>query len=214
MLLVDFHVTAGIIFFDEIDSLLPRRGQSRDSSGVSDRMIAQFLTEMDSCMTAGNIYIIGATNRPDLLDPSILQPGRFDVMIYLGISNDPETRRSILAAKTRKIKLASDVSLEAVEKSMPQNFTGADVFSFVSAAYTRALHRMREHISGLLASHTKAEGEFSSNRDYRKFVDSLSPDTKTVLVSADDFAHALTTVKRSVSDKDLEMYKRYGKSAN
>lgn len=174
-------------------------------------MIAQFLTEMDSCMTAGNIYIIGATNRPDLLDPSILQPGRFDVMIYLGISNDPATRKSILAAKTRKIQLASDVSLDEVEKSMPMNFTGADVFSFVSAAYTRALHRMRESISQALAVRTQSEGEFTSNRDYRKFVDSLSPEMKTVTVAADDFAHALKTVKRSVSDKDLEMYKRYGK---
>lgn len=174
-------------------------------------MIAQFLTEMDSCMTAGNIYIIGATNRPDLLDPSILQPGRFDVMIYLGISNDPTTRKSILAAKTRKIQLATDVSLDEVERSMPMNFTGADVFSFVSAAYTRALHRMRESISQALAVRTQSEGEFTSNRDYRKFVDSLSPEMKTVTVSADDFEHALKTVKRSVSDKDLEMYKRYGK---
>jgi SpoVK/Ycf46/Vps4 family AAA+-type ATPase len=114
-------------------------------------MIAQFLTEMDTCMTAGNIYIIGATNRPDLLDPSILQPGRFDVMIYLGISNEPATRLSILQAKTRKINLSPNVSLEEVERSIPQNFTGADMFSLVSAAYTRALHRLRETISLKLA---------------------------------------------------------------
>lgn len=199
----------GIIFFDEIDSLLPRRGKSRDSSGVSDRMIAQFLTEMDTCMTAGNIYIIGATNRPDLLDPSILQPGRFDVMIYLGISNDPKTRLSILAAKTRKIKLTPDVTLEDVERSVPLNFTGADLFSFVSAAYTRALHRMREKISEELRQAENSGEHFSSSRDYRKFVDQLPADKKTVVVTKEDFDKALLTVKRSVSDKDLEMYKKF-----
>ena len=172
-------------------------------------MIAQFLTEMDTCMTAGNIYIIGATNRPDLLDPSILQPGRFDVMIYLGISNDPKTRLSILTAKTRKIKLAPTISLEDVERTIPSNFTGADLFSFVSAAYTRALHRMREKISEELQQAQDSGEQFTSSRDYRKFVDHLPTDKKTVVLTKEDFDAALVTVKRSVSDKDLEMYKKY-----
>ena len=72
---------------DELDALIPKRGQSSDSNQVMDRIVSELLMQMDKA--AGNgIFIIGATNRPDLLDPSILRPGRFDKQIYLGICRD------------------------------------------------------------------------------------------------------------------------------
>lgn len=70
---------------DELDALIPKRGQSSDSNQVMDRIVSELLTQMDRASING-IFVIGATNRPDLLDPSILRPGRFDKQIYLGIT--------------------------------------------------------------------------------------------------------------------------------
>lgn len=69
---------------DELDALVPKRGNSNDSNSVMDRIVAELLTQMDQAME-NQVFIIGATNRPDLLDPSILRAGRFDKQIYLGI---------------------------------------------------------------------------------------------------------------------------------
>lgn len=168
-------------------------------------MIAQFLTEMDYCMTAGNIYIIGATNRPDLLDPAILQPGRFDVMIYLGINNDAPTRISILKAKTKKMRLSAD--LAEIEKLMPLNFTGADIFSFVAKAYRIGLSRVKHSIEAKVR--TKLKGDQQSIRDWRRAVEDTEESERTVVLSLEDFREALKTVKQSVSEKDLAMYQKF-----
>ena len=170
---------AGIIFFDEIDSLLPRRGNSNDSSSVSDRMIAQFLTEMDYCMHAGNIYIIGATNRLDLLDPSILQPGRFDVSIYLGVDNSTETRLSILKSQTRKMALS--VSLEDIEKMIPDNYTGADIYAFTSTSYSLSLNRLIDRLEGMTRD--------MNIRECRKYLDSMNDEDKMVRIDMSDITN-------------------------
>jgi peroxin-6 len=72
---------------DELDALIPKRGHSSDSNQVMDRIVSELLTQMEKAPNNG-IFIIGATNRPDLLDPSILRPGRFDKQIYLGITKN------------------------------------------------------------------------------------------------------------------------------
>lgn len=151
-------------------------------------------------MSSGNIYIIGATNRPDLLDPSILQPGRFDVSIYLGINNDKETRISILKAKTRKMAIGAD--LNEVEKFLPNNFTGADIFSFVAKAYRIALARVREALENKIQF---AKGA----REWRKVLEALPISEREVIVQLDDFKEASKQVQRSVSDKDMELYKKF-----
>jgi peroxin-6 len=92
-----------ILFFDELDSLAPRRGRtSSDSSGVSDRLVSQLLTEIDQQQADHHVFIIGATNRPDLLDDSLLRPGRFDKLIYIGVTNEHEDRRQMFQALTHK----------------------------------------------------------------------------------------------------------------
>ena len=95
-----------VIFFDELDSIAPKRGEKGDSGGVMDRIVSQLLAELDGMSEtgdgSGDVFVIGATNRPDLLDPALLRPGRFDKMIYLGISNDHESQYNILCALTRK----------------------------------------------------------------------------------------------------------------
>lgn len=89
---------------DELDALIPKRGHSSDSNQVMDRIVSELLTQMDRAPSNG-IFVIGATNRPDLLDPSILRPGRFDKQIYLGITKDLKSRMQILKAQTRHLKL-------------------------------------------------------------------------------------------------------------
>merc|ERR1719463_490391 len=89
-----------VLFFDELDALAPARGRGSDSGGVMDRVVSQLLTELDTL--PATVFLIGATNRPDLLDKSLLRPGRLDRMVYLGISKD---RLPLPKAITRKFDL-------------------------------------------------------------------------------------------------------------
>jgi peroxin-6 len=102
-----------VVFFDELDSVAPKRGNQGDSGGVMDRIVSQLLAELDGMSSgdggggengaaAGGVFVIGATNRPDLLDPALLRPGRFDKMLYLGVSDTHEKQLNIMMALTRK----------------------------------------------------------------------------------------------------------------
>jgi peroxin-6 len=91
-----------VIFFDELDSLAPNRGRGADSGGVMDRIVSQLLAELDGLQKSAELFVIGATNRPDLIDPALLRPGRFDRLVYLGISEDHESQLKVVKALTRK----------------------------------------------------------------------------------------------------------------
>ena len=95
-----------VVFFDELDSVAPKRGNQGDSGGVMDRIVSQLLAELDGMSGGddggGGVFVIGATNRPDLLDQALLRPGRFDKMLYLGVSDTNEKQQTILEALTRK----------------------------------------------------------------------------------------------------------------
>ena len=85
-----------VMFFDELDSLAPARGASGDSGGVMDRVVAQLLAEIDGVQGGGeDLFVIGATNRPDLLDPALLRPGRLDTLLYVGIAEEPEAKLKV-----------------------------------------------------------------------------------------------------------------------
>lgn len=123
-----FHKARGavpcIIFFDEIDAIAPVRGGGSDT-GVTERVIAQLLTEMDGLEELEGVIILAATNRIDIIDPALLRAGRFDLLIELPLP-DEEARREILSVHTRKKPLAKDVSIKECAKET-EGFTGADL---------------------------------------------------------------------------------------
>ncbi|MBW2991428.1 CDC48 family AAA ATPase [Candidatus Woesearchaeota archaeon] len=126
-----------IIFFDEIDSIAPRRGLGSEDSHVTERVVNQLLTEMDGLEDLSDIVIIGATNRPDILDTSLLRPGRFDRIILTPVP-DKKTRKEIFKVHTKGMPLDKDVKIaELVEKT--DGYVGADVESIAREAAIFAL---------------------------------------------------------------------------
>ena len=125
-----------IIFFDEIDSIVPRRG-ARYDSGVTDRIVNQLLTELDGLVRLEGVVVIGATNRPDIIDPALLRPGRFDRIIYVP-PPDKKARLEILKVHTRKMPLAPDVNLQEIAE-LTEGYTGADLAALCREAAMTAL---------------------------------------------------------------------------
>jgi len=128
-----------VIFFDEIDSLSPRRGLGLGDSGVTERVISQLLTEIDGIVTLEDIVVIAATNRPDIVDPAVLRPGRFDRLIYVP-EPDEKSRLQIVKIYTKNMPLAKDVSLEGLTE-MTKNYSGADIEALCREAAMYALRR-------------------------------------------------------------------------
>ncbi len=128
-----------VIFFDEIDSLVPRRGAGFSDSGVTERVISQLLTEMDGIVTLEDIVIIAATNRPDIVDPAVLRPGRFDRLIYVP-EPDEQSRLQIFKIYTKDMPLAKDIDL-ATLVSMSKGYSGADIEGLCREAAMHALRR-------------------------------------------------------------------------
>jgi transitional endoplasmic reticulum ATPase len=131
-----------IIFFDEIDAIAPRRGGDFGDSHVTERLISQLLTELDGLEILTNVIVIGATNRPDIIDPALLRPGRFDRLLYVP-PPDRDSRIQIIKIHTRKKPLADDVNVGQLADHT-EGYTGADIASLSSAAVMLAL---REYIS-------------------------------------------------------------------
>lgn len=134
-----------VVFFDELDSVAPKRGNQGDSGGVMDRIVSQLLAELDGMSNGddngGGVFVIGATNRPDLLDQALLRPGRFDKMLYLGISDTHQKQLTILEALTRKFALHQELSLARVAECLPFTYTGADLYALCSDAMLKAITR-------------------------------------------------------------------------
>jgi transitional endoplasmic reticulum ATPase len=128
-----------IIFFDEFDSLVPSRGGISGDSRVSERVISQLLTEIDGLISLQNVVVIAATNRPDILDPAILRPGRFDRRVYVP-PPDSEARFKILKIKTKDMPLGEGINLEDLARRM-DSYSGADIDSVVREAGMNSLRR-------------------------------------------------------------------------
>ncbi|WP_370969024.1 AAA family ATPase [Amycolatopsis sp. cg9] len=141
-----------LIFLDEIDALAPRRGQSSDS-GVADRVVAALLTELDGVEPMREVVVLGATNRPELVDPALLRPGRLERRVYVP-PPDAEARAAILTASSKNTPLASDVDLAEVASTL-DGYSAADCAALIREA---ALTAMRESLEAreVTAAHLDA----------------------------------------------------------
>ncbi|MFB0543301.1 MAG: AAA family ATPase, partial [Candidatus Bathyarchaeia archaeon] len=128
-----------IIFFDEFDALVPRRGMGISDSRVSERVISQILTEMDGLITLQNVLVLAATNRLDIIDPAVLRPGRFDRLIYVP-SPDDGARLKILKIHTRDMPLSKEVDLVELTRGTA-GYSGADLEALCREAALNALRR-------------------------------------------------------------------------
>ncbi len=128
-----------IIFFDELDSVAPRRGTGSDDSGASEHVISQLLTEMDGIEALVNVVVVGASNRPDMIDPAILRPGRFDRLIFVP-APDHATRLQILKIHTRNMPLAEGVDLDQITRQAA-GYSGADIEAVCREAGLISLRR-------------------------------------------------------------------------
>jgi len=151
------QVAPTIIFIDELDSLVPARGGGLGEPQVTERVVNTILSEMDGLEELQNVVVIGATNRPTLIDPALLRPGRFDELIYVG-TPDTAGRRRILAIHTRGMPLAGDVDLEKIAQRADR-FTGADLEDLVRRAGLTALRRGLDTGSVTMADFEVALGE-------------------------------------------------------
>lgn len=176
-----------VIFFDELDSLAPARGASGDSGGVMDRVVSQMLAEIDGLNdSTQDLFIIGASNRPDLIDPALLRPGRFDKLLYVGVNSEASYRERVLKALTRKFKLKEDISLLSIAKRCPPNFTGADMYALCADAWFHAAKRKA------LASDSDSTG--SEEMDV------------SIIVEYEDFLKVLGEISPSLSMAELKKY--------
>ncbi len=171
-----------IIFFDELDAIAPTRGNHGDSH-VTERVISQFLTEMDGLEILTNVVVIGATNRPDIIDPALLRPGRFDRILYVP-PPDRESRLQIIKIHTKKKPLDQDVNIEVLADKT-DGYTGADIASLSSAAVMLAL---REHIT-----------KYPDSKEAEK-------QTKDLKINMQHFEDAMKKI-RPLSKQEIDMYK-------
>ena len=127
-----------LVFLDEIDALAPRRGQSFDS-GVTDRVVAALLTELDGIEPLRDVVVVGATNRPDLIDPALLRPGRLEKLVFVE-PPDAEARREILRTAGKSIPLSDDVNLDALAGEL-DGYSAADCVALLREAALTAMRR-------------------------------------------------------------------------
>jgi transitional endoplasmic reticulum ATPase len=144
------QVAPCVIFIDEIDSLVPARGAGVGEPQVTARVVNTILAEMDGMEELNAIVVIGATNRPGLVDPALLRPGRFDELVYVG-APDEAGRRLILGIHTRNMPLAKDVDLDAIAAQTPR-YTGADLEDVVRRAGLTAIRRGGEKTDKVTAA--------------------------------------------------------------
>jgi transitional endoplasmic reticulum ATPase len=178
-----------VLFFDELDSLAKARGSSSgDAGGAGDRVVNALLCEMDGIGAKKTVFIIGATNRPDIIDPALMRPGRLDQLIYIPLP-DLESRYSILKAVLRKTHISKDVDLYYIAR-ITEKLSGADLTAVCQRAQQACV---RETIAAAREAMAKGEepAETSPELQRRHFEEGM--------------AHA----RRSVEEVNLQAYKDF-----
>ncbi|VAH87621.1 unnamed protein product [Triticum turgidum subsp. durum] len=189
-----------VLFFDELDSIATQRGSSSgDAGGAADRVLNQLLTEMDGMNAKKTVFIIGATNRPDIIDPALLRPGRLDQLIYIPLP-DVESRHQIFKACLRKSPLAKDIDLSALAK-YTQGFSGADITEICQRACKYAI---RENI----------EKDIERDRRRKDNPEAMEEDDvdEVAEIRAAHFEESMKYARRSVSDADIRKYQAFAQT--
>lgn len=168
-----------IIFFDEIDALATKRVENENLNSTS-RVVSQLILEIDDVLNFQNIFIMGATNRPDRIDTALLRPGRFDKLIYVGIDPSVEGKIQIMESLTRRMKLAPGINFSSFAETHASRYSGADLYSVCADSWLRA----------------------SKRRIRRK---QWSSETE-VVVEMEDFVSSFADLKPSLSQELIEYY--------
>jgi transitional endoplasmic reticulum ATPase len=169
-----------VIFIDELDSLVPARGGGLGEPAVTERVVNTILAEMDGLEELQSVVVIGATNRPNLVDPALLRPGRFDELVYVSVP-DEKGRRRILGIHTGKMPLAEDVDLDALA-ARTDRFTGADLEDLTRRAGLIALRTSLDAEAVTMAHFEKALEETRASvtpemeREYEQMAARLKQD--------------------------------------
>merc|ERR1712176_1293652 len=188
-----------ILFFDEMDSIARARGSGgAGGSDTSDRVINQILSEIDGMGSGKTLFIIGATNRPDILDPGIMRPGRLDQLIYIPLP-DRESRVAIFQANLRKSPVAEDVTFEQLAE-VTEGFSGADITEICQRAAKNAI---RESITAKIERNKRIDaGELTQEE-----ADAL-PDT-IPHITRQHFEASMSKARRSVTDDIVQRYEDF-----
>lgn len=187
-----------ILFFDEMDSIARARGSGGGSSDTSDRVINQILSEIDGMGSGKTLFIIGATNRPDILDPGIMRPGRLDQLIYIPLP-DWESRVSIFKANLRKSPIDDDIGYEQLA-DVTEGFSGADITEICQRAAKNAI---RESITAEIERQKRVEdGELTQEE-----ADAL-PDMIPAITRA-HFEESMSKARRSVGPEIVQQYDEF-----
>jgi transitional endoplasmic reticulum ATPase len=195
-----------VMFFDELDSIAKARGGGGgDAGGAGDRVLNQILTEMDGMNAKKNVFIIGATNRPDQIDSALLRPGRLDQLIYIPLPDEP-SRLSILKAALKKSPVAPDVNLDFLSKNT-HGFSGADLTEICQRAAKLAI---RESIDSDIrqAREKKAREEAGDV----KMEDEEEEEDPVPMITRAHFEEAMQYARRSVNDADIRRYEMFSQN--
>merc|ERR1712159_742728 len=188
-----------VLFFDELDSIAQQRGNSQgDAGGAGDRVMNQLLTEMDGVGQKKNVFIIGATNRPDIIDPALMRPGRLDQLIYIPLPDEP-SRLGVLTANLRKSPLAPDVNLSRIAR-LTDKFSGADLTEICQRACKYAI---RESIELSIRKRRQRMANPDAMDDEEEEEDPVPE------ITIAHFQQAMQTARRSVSDADIRKYEMF-----
>ena len=190
-----------VMFFDELDSVAKARGGGGggDAGGAGDRVLNQILTEMDGMNAKKNVFVIGATNRPDQIDPALLRPGRLDQLIYIPLP-DELSRFSILKATLRKSPVSPGIDLSYVAKAT-HGFSGADLTEICQRACKLAIRESIEKEIQKERAKKEAESRGESAMD--------EDEDPVPEITVAHFEEAMKYARRSVSDNDIRKYEMF-----
>lgn len=189
-----------VLFFDELDSVGIARGSSQgDAGGAGDRVLNQLLTEMDGVGSKKNLFFIGATNRPDILDEALIRPGRLDQLIYIPLP-DKGSRVSVLKAVLRKSPVAPNINFDFLG-DLTDGFTGADITELCQRATKAAI---RESIE----AEEQKKALMKENPDGDQAMAEAMEDPVPV-ITRKHFEEALAAARKSVTSYDLDKFEQF-----